>query len=417
MLYFFKQISGLWKVPWQRTLAIIFFAELMSAVGFSSIFPFLPLYVESLGSTTGISTEFLAGLVFSAQAFTMMLASPFWGALADRYGRKVMVERATFGGVIVLLLMAFVRSGEELVFLRALQGLITGTVAAANALVASVVPRDRLGIAMGTLQVGQGAGVALGPVIGGLIADLYGYNYAFFVTAAMLFLAGVLVFFGIKENPLIKEEARQQKVSFVSRWRHVIQSPGVPATYGLRFLTQLGRMMIIPIAPLFVKQLLSNDPRVNTFTGLVIGVPAGATILSSFFLGSLGDRIGHRRVFIMSAVCASAIYLPQAGVSHGWQLLALQALVGITMGGIIPAISALLARYTQAGEEGAVYGLDNSINASARSIAPMIGSGIAVLFGIRATFSATAVIFFLTTLFATLYLPKVPSRKLSAPQG
>jgi MFS transporter, DHA1 family, multidrug resistance protein len=408
---FSRQISNLWKVPWQRTLAIIFFAELMSAVGFSSIFPFLPLYVESLGSSTGLSTEFLAGMVFSAQAFTMMLASPIWGALADRHGRKVMVERATFGGTILLFLMAFARSGEELVLLRALQGLVTGTVAANNALVASEVPRDRLGFAMGTLQVGQGAGVALGPVIGGLIADLYGYNYAFFVTAAMLFLAGLLVFFGVQEKFVQDGLARQQKVSFVSRWRHVIQARGVPATYSLRFLTHLGRMMIIPIAPLFVKQLLANDPRVNTFTGLVIGVSAGATILSSFFLGSLGDRIGHRRVFIVSTAFAALFYLPQAAVTQAWQLLALQALVGVSMGGIIPALSALLASYTEAGEEGAVYGLDNSIISSARSVAPLIGSGIAILFSLRATFSATALIFFLTALFAILYLPKIPARK------
>ena len=85
---------------WKRTLYIMVFAQLMTSVGFSSIFPFLPKYVESLGSVSGLSIELLAGLVFSAQAFTMMLASPVWGALSDRYGRKIMVERAMFGGAI-----------------------------------------------------------------------------------------------------------------------------------------------------------------------------------------------------------------------------------------------------------------------------------------------------------------------------
>ncbi|MCK4976131.1 MAG: MFS transporter, partial [Anaerolineales bacterium] len=134
---------------WQRTLYIIFFAQLVTAVGFSSIFPFLPLYVESLGTVTNLSVEFLAGMVYSAQAFTMMIASPIWGALADRYGRKLMVERSMFGGSIIILLMAFVSSAEQLVFLRAIQGLITGTMAAASALVAATVPRQRLGFSMG----------------------------------------------------------------------------------------------------------------------------------------------------------------------------------------------------------------------------------------------------------------------------
>ena len=167
---------------WQRTLYILFFAQLMVAVGFSSIFPFLPLYVEQLGSSTGLSIELLSGLVYSAQAFTMMLASPFWGALADRYGRKLMVERSMFGGAVTLLLMSFAASAEQLVVMRAIQGLITGTIAAANALLASVTPRKHIGYAMGLLQVGFGTGIAVGPLIGGAVADLFGYSVVFYLS-------------------------------------------------------------------------------------------------------------------------------------------------------------------------------------------------------------------------------------------
>jgi len=116
--------------PWRRTLYIMVFCQVITSIGFSSIFPFLPLYVKSLGSVTDLGTEVLSGLVFSSQALTMMIASPIWGALADRWGRKLMVERAMFGGAVLLGLMAFVRSAEELVLLRAVQGLVTGTIGA-----------------------------------------------------------------------------------------------------------------------------------------------------------------------------------------------------------------------------------------------------------------------------------------------
>ena len=124
-------------MPWQRTLYIMIFAQLTSSVGFSIMFPFLPRYVEALGSSTGLSLELLAALVFSSQALTMTIASPFWGAVSDRYGRKPMVERAAYSGAITLALMAFVPNAEILVLLRALQGFLTGTVSAGNALVAS----------------------------------------------------------------------------------------------------------------------------------------------------------------------------------------------------------------------------------------------------------------------------------------
>jgi MFS family permease len=69
-------------------LYILTAVQLLSAAGFSLVFPFLPLYEKELGIATGGSVEFWAGLVFSSQAITMMIAAPIWGAYADRYGRK-----------------------------------------------------------------------------------------------------------------------------------------------------------------------------------------------------------------------------------------------------------------------------------------------------------------------------------------
>ena len=166
---------------WQQTLVVIFIAQLMSAVGFSTIFPFLPLYVQEL-NPAGQSVEFWSGMVFAIPGVTMMFAAPVWGALADRHGRKPMVMRAMFGAAILIFLMGRVQSVEALVLLRALQGLITGTVSANNALVASVTPRDRMGFAMGTIQVGLWGGIALGPIIGGTLADAFGFRLPFTVT-------------------------------------------------------------------------------------------------------------------------------------------------------------------------------------------------------------------------------------------
>ena len=371
----------------------MFIAQLMTAVGYSSIFPFLPLYVQDLGTSTNLSTELLAGLVYSSQALTMMLASPVWGTLADRYGRKLMVERSLFGGTIILLLMAFVTTAEQLVVLRGIQGLITGTIAAANALVASTVPRKHTGYAMGLMQVGLGAGVALGPLIGGAVADILGYSEAFYITASLLLLAGLLVMFGIKEDFTPPKQEKGERLRFIAEWRHILSTSGVALTYSMRFMSTLGRMMIIPIAPLFIVTLMENTSRVNTFTGLVIGVSSAATTISAVYLGRLGDRLGHRKILIVCTLLAALLYLPQSMVTAPWQILVLQALVGVALGGIIPAIIALLAYLTKPGEEGTVYGLDNSINAGARSIAPLLGAAVAASFSLRATFVATALIF------------------------
>lgn len=417
-----KQSTFFGRPKWQIVLAVVFISQVLNAVGFSLVFPFLPLYVKDLGSTTGLSVELMAGLVISAQGFTMMIASPLWGAVADRYGRKLMVMRATFGGAVIMALMGVVTSGEQLIFLRAMQGLVTGTVAANNALVAAAAPRDKVGFAMGTLQVGLWGGVALGPLMGGYLADTFGFAMPFYITGVALLFSGVLIYFGVDEEfeeQKIKTNAPQ--MSFVEQMQHVMGANGVSLVYMMRFLSSVGRSMIIPIAPLFVVALLPPEASSSIFAGSVMAVSSATSTMSGVYLGRLGDRIGHKIVLIGAALGALAFYIPQVFVVNVWQLLLLQGLAGFAIGGLVSAPSALLARYTEPGEEGAVYGLDNSIVAGARAVAPLVGSMIALYFGLRGTFAATAVLFALVAITAYIYLPEEdaaqqPQRTL-APAG
>lgn len=384
----------------------MFFAQVVSAIGFASIFPFLPLYVASLGSQTGLSIEFWAGMVFSGQAIAMAIAAPIWGSLADRYGRKLMVERAMFGGAVIILLMAFVRSAEELVLLRTIQGLITGTISAANALVAAVAPRERMGYAMGVLQVGLWAGVAIGPLIGGVIADTLGFREAFVVTAALLLAAGVVVWLGVREEYQLPVRPATERPGLVAGWRQIIALPGVGMTFAIRFVSGVGQTVLLPIAPLFIQSLLPADAPVGAYTGLIVGLSSATGTATAIYLGRLGDRVGHRSVLIVSALAAALFYLPQTLVTAAWQLLILQALTGAAIGGIMPALSALLAHYTVPGEEGAVYGLDSSVVSASRGIAPLVGAGVAIGLGLRGIFIVAAVIFLLTALGAIWGLPR-----------
>lgn len=395
--------------PWQRTLGIMFVAQLATAVGFSLFFPFLPLYIAELGHSSLFSMEFLAGAVFSAQAFTMALASPVWGAVADRYGRKLMVERAMFGGAIILLLMGFVQTAEQLVLLRAVQGLVTGTVAAANALVAAAAPRERAGFAMGLLQTGLISGIAIGPLLGGLMADAVGYRYAFVITAFLLLISGLLVFWGVTEQFTPPPRPETGHGRFWREWQAVWRAPNIATVYGLRFLSNLGQMLFIPFAPLFIATLLVDDTRLNSITGLTIGVTAGAGALTAIYLGRLGDKIGYRKVLVGSALLAGLLYLPQIWVTSAWQLLVLQALTGAAAGGVVPAISALLSRYSHSGQSGSVYGLDNSIVSASRALAPLIGSVVVVAFGLRAAFVAAGVVYLGVALLTAVRLPKTIS--------
>jgi DHA1 family multidrug resistance protein-like MFS transporter len=96
--------------------------------------------------------------------------------------------------------------------------------------------------------------------------------------------------------------------------------------------------------------------------------------------------------------------------TSAWYFLFLQVAGGIAHGGVITGVSALLARYTVCGEEGSVYGLDNSINAGARALAPMIGVSVAIWLGLRAVFSAAALLYLIAALLALRGLPHTADR-------
>jgi DHA1 family multidrug resistance protein-like MFS transporter len=176
--------------------------------------------------------------------------------------------------------------------------------------------------------------------------------------------------------------------------------------FTLRFINQMGRIIYMPILPLFILSLIDNPDRINSYTGIVIGLSSAATAFFSIYLGRMGDRSGYRRTVIVCLLVVFVLFLLQALVSAGWQLLVLQMFYGIALGGIVPGISALLAVYSRQGDEGAVYGLDNAITSGARMIGPLLGVSIAAWFGVRMVFGAAALLYLTAALLAVWGLPK-----------
>jgi len=381
----------------------MFTAQLLSAVGFSTIFPFLSLYVEDLGSAYGFSIEFLAAMVFSSQAITMMVSAPIWGTVADMFGRKLMMGRAFFGGSIIVLLMAFVNNAEQLVLLRAVQGLITGTVAAANAMVASIVPKEHNGYAMGVLQTGTWTGIAIGPILGGFLADWIGFRAAFIITAVLLFAGGLLIVWGVEEN---FQRPAKRSTSIARNWWNIISRPGIASIYLVRFMAFLSRSLFVPFAPLYIALLASSSENISTLTGIMIGIGSAAGTISALYLGGLGDRTGHKKILTICLAIAAISIVPQALVTHVWQLIVLQIFTGAAFGGIMPAISALLNEYTDQADVGAAFGFDNAITSGARAAGPLLGGVIVAFFGLRIFILSMGIILAIALVLAIILIKK-----------
>lgn len=376
---------------WKLTLYAVWVGEMLALIGFSSRVPFLPFYLGELGVSNVDDQALWAGGVNAAGAAAMALTAPLWGLLADRYGRKPMLLRGLFGGAIVVALMGFATAPWQLVALRVAEGTLTGTVAAATALIATSAPRPRLGYALGMVQTAVFAGAAGGPLLGGIAYDSLGPRGTFVLAGAMLGAGGVIVALFARER--LAPRPRSPRAD-VGRWQR-LQTSGA-FLFSVAMMTMLAAIFVIrltamgmqPVLPLFIAELTPDNPDVATIAGFVLGAAGFTSALAAAYLGRLGDRAGHRRVLGISLVAAGLFYLPMAIVREPWQLALLQALLGVAAGGLIPSANALIAHLTPVERRGAVFGLTAALSGLGGFVGPLLGAGLATTLGFRSTFIA-----------------------------
>ena len=134
---------------WRRNLYICCVASFVVAVGMSQMAPILPLYIEELGVTGAGEVARWSGIVYGCNFVSLAIFSPIWGRLADRYGRKPMILRASCWLGLIMIGMSFAQSVWHLVALRLLQGCLSGFQAAVVPLLAQETPKEHSGWAMG----------------------------------------------------------------------------------------------------------------------------------------------------------------------------------------------------------------------------------------------------------------------------
>lgn len=386
---------------WKINLAAAWVAQFFCIAGFNAAFPFLPFYIRELGVTELHEVELWSGALLSSAAVSMALISPVWGILADRYGRKLMVERATFGGAVVLTAMAFAGNVQQLFVLRLLQGLLSGTVPAFMTLTASFAPPSQAGFALGMMQMAVYTGSSVGPLIGGLVADHLGYRWAFAVTGILLFTGGLLVYFFVHEN-FVRPEKKNPSNSIAASARTIVGSlPVLGAILALGGI-YMGNTTPSPLLPLLVESLQRDASRINTATGTLYGINAVASAISAALIGRLGDRKGYRQVLLACCIGAIAAYLGQALTPTLAGLFVATFMAGFCIGGLMPTANAILARMVPSGQQGAVYGISNSVNAAGRAIGPMLGASVATALGLRFGFAVAALVFVFVTVWSAM---------------
>ena len=366
-------------VNWRRNLAALWFAEFTAIFGFSFAFPFMPIFLsQDLGVRQGSDLDLWTAAAVSASGISMAIASPIWGVLGDRYGRKPMLIRSMLGGAITVGLIFFAQTPLQLMLLRFLQGASSGTVAAATSLVAAETPRSRVGWSLGVVNSGVALGSAMGPVFGGLAANFIGLREVFLGGGVLLFVALIPVVLIVRETPLAPRVGPR-----VSTLAMIRQQPGLmralAVLIGAQGLLSVCNSATQPLVVLRLLEMISSG--VSATTGVAFGVAGLASSVAAVGYTRIARRLGYVTTSAVSAALI-AITIALIGVSPFTALVVLAVgLNGLFVGVVIPATASMIGLETPHEAQSTVFGVNASSISAGFFIGPLIGGSIAAVSG------------------------------------
>ena len=380
---------------WKRNLFVCVLGSFTTIVAMTLLLPFLPLYVAQLGVQEPAAIARWSGVAYGATFFSAALTAPLWGKLADRYGRKLMLIRASLGMAIAMSLIGMATAPWQLVALRLLAGLLGGYASGSTILVAAQTPKAQTGWALGVLSSGIMAGNVVGPLLGGLLPPLIGIRHTFWLTGAAIFLAFLATTFLLKETP---RKPGVKKTVAAANDESGFQRGVVAMMWLSGMLLIFANMSIEPIITLYVGQFVHGDHAVTVTAGLVMSAAALGSILSAPRLGKLADRIGHWRILTVGLLACALLLIPQAFITAAWQLVALRFLMGMALGGLLPCITAIIRHNVPEAQVGRMLGYSTSAQYVGQVSGPLFGGFVGGAFGMRPVFLATCVVMALCAL-------------------
>lgn len=390
-----------WKaLVWFLTLTSVF----MSA-SYTMLVPFLPMYlIEELGVANS-DVNLWSGLIFSTTFLISAIMAPIWGALADKKSRKMMAIRAAVCLAISYGWGGFVSTPWELFAMRCFQGFSAGLWPACLAIMTSTAPREKMGWCLGLMQGGSTAGGVFGPLIGGVLAEIFGMRASFYLAGAALALIAVGLIVFIKE-PEKREQTSSDKKKNDGGSLKLLKVPVIARMLFAAAIVQLAVMLVQPVLPLYIAELQGSMDKIVMVSGIVFSVVGVSGIFAAPMWGRLGTNIGYRWTLYLALFGGGLFGVIQAIPSEITPFVIWRFVGGIFFAGIFPAINALFAENTLPSERGRVYGLSYAAQQIGSVCGPLFGGLMATYWSNQAVVMAHGFVMILLVIVLYLKRPK-----------
>jgi len=351
--------------------------------------PFLPLYIDELGVHDAGEIALWSGVSLGVTPAVTAVMAPVWARVAERYGKKLMVARSLGSFVVIMTLTAFVTAPWQVFGLRTLQGFFAGYGPIAMTMAAESAPPDQVVAAIGWVQTAQRLGPALGPVIGGAIAQAVGLRRSFFVAAAFYLAACLLVMIGYRE-PLPAAHPHAAPPPQPATWKTMQRVKYFTLFVGTVFGLQLVDRSFGPVLPLYLLELGLPTPQVPFLSGLIFSAMAAAAAAGNQLTGRLLGRWRVARLVPAGAAAAALAATVFALAAPVWTLLGVAVVFGLGLGVATTAIYTAATRSVSPIDRGMAFSYLTTAYLVGLALSPVIAGAIGA-FSMRAVFVADAI--------------------------
>lgn len=363
-------------------MPLLWLGQVVNTTGLMMLVPIMPFYVQQLGVDGTVAIQSWAGVAIAAPALALTVATPLWGKVGDRVGRKWMVVRALIGLALAMTIMAIATGPVMLIAGRLLQGTLGGVVEAAAAFAGATGPRGKRGSALGKSFSATATGSLIGPIAGGALIGSSALAVLMLSIAVLATVAAIACALGLREPaeevPNTDGREKDGRSPSAFRWRDVPHARPLAAAAAAAYFGIYG------LIPIFAERVQTLEPdRAGPWVGTLQAITWGAALCSSAWWGRRNDRWGRpvSTFGVAAAGCAIAV-VAQALVSDPIALIPLRLLQGLCFAALAQSLFLYVGNHAPADRRSGIVGSANSFLLAGQSAGPLLAGPFLALLNV-----------------------------------
>jgi MFS family permease len=379
-------------VYYRRNLLVLSLTVFLSNCSFNQVVPFLPLFIKELGVKDCLS--FWAGVTLAAPTIAAIVVTPYWGKLADRYGRKLMTIRAGVCSTLIYLGMNCCQTLGQLLLLRVLFGMSAGFIPAAITLVATNTPQPETTRSVAIIQSVAAFGAIAGPSVGSVLANWAGYRGSMLVSCFIMATAVLLVYLLVEERQKVTIDVKP--TSLGQDFQLALKKPALVTALCSDMAYGFIIMASQPILILQIQKLTGTQA--NLFAGPIFSLPGLAVLLTNYCWCRLGERHTFQRIILLGLIGAGVFTVLQGLVANIWWFAGAYFLAGIFAAAVSPNTAGLVATNVEVDFQGRAFAIQQSSRNFGSFFAPLLAGSLGSILSLRWVFIIVGLLGLIATL-------------------